>query len=48
MKANYLIILAIMAVACYFLFIRRPKAKPSDGNSVDPSNENKNNSGDDT
>ena len=40
MKANYLIILAIMAVACYFLFIRRPKAKPSDGNSADTSNDN--------
>lgn len=29
MKMNYIIILAIMAVACYFLFIRRPKTRPA-------------------
>ena len=30
MNLNYIIILIVMAIACYFLFIRKPKAKPSD------------------
>lgn len=30
MKFDYIVILAIMVVASYFLFIRKPKAKPAD------------------
>jgi|APDOM4702015248_1054824.scaffolds.fasta_scaffold33922_2 hypothetical protein len=43
MKANYLIILAIMAVASYMLFIRRPKSKPAEGNSADTNNDSSTN-----
>lgn len=38
MKANYLIILAIMAVACYFLFVRKPRSKPADDSNNATSN----------
>jgi hypothetical protein len=38
MKFDYIVILAIMAVASYFLFIRKPKAKPSADVETDRSN----------
>ncbi|HQY67732.1 MAG TPA: hypothetical protein PLD38_10665 [Pyrinomonadaceae bacterium] len=34
MKFNYLVILAIMAVACYFLFIRKPKGRVTNDNDA--------------
>lgn len=30
MNSSYVIILIIMAIACYFLFIRKPKIRPTD------------------
>ena len=35
MKMNYIIILAIMAVACYFLFIRKRTVAPAVNNEND-------------
>ncbi len=35
MKFDYIVILVIMAVASYFLFIRKPKAKPTSDVAAD-------------
>jgi len=36
MNSSYIIILIIMAIACYFLFIRKPKTRPSNDESTAP------------
>ncbi len=41
MKMNYIVILAIMAVACYFLFIRKPKAAVGADTNVDEQDANR-------
>jgi len=38
MKFDYIVILVIMAVASYFLFIRKPKARPATDVETDRNN----------